>query len=46
MGHTYMSISAMNKAIFLKAMAGLNNSVDEVSNNVAHKDRSALDSRP
>jgi hypothetical protein len=41
-----MSISAVNKVVFLKAMAGLNNSVGEVSNNVAHKDRSDLDSRP
>jgi hypothetical protein len=38
-----MSILAVNKVFFLKAMAGLNNSMGEVGNNVAHKDRSDLD---
>jgi hypothetical protein len=32
--------------VFLKVMAGLNNSVGEVSNNVAHKDSSDLDNKP
>jgi hypothetical protein len=31
----HMPISAVNKVVFLKAMAGINNSVAEVSNNVA-----------
>jgi hypothetical protein len=41
-----MSISVVNKLVFLKAMAGLNNSVGEVSINIAHMDRSDLDSKP
>ena len=44
--HIHMSLSAGNKVVFLKTMARLHNSVGEVSNNVAHKDRSARDSRP
>ena len=37
-----MSISAGNKVGFLNAMARLQNSVGEVSNNIVHKDRSTL----
>ena len=41
-----MPIFVVNKMVFLKAMAGLNNSVGEVRNNIAHEDGSALDNRP
>ena len=44
--HIHMSLSAGNKVVFLNAMARLHNSVGEVSNNIVHKDRSALDTRP
>jgi hypothetical protein len=32
-----MSISAVNKVVFLNAVPRVKNSVDEVSNNIAHK---------
>ena len=38
-----MSLSAGNKVVFLNAMARLQNSVGEVSNNKVHKGRSDLD---
>ena len=41
-----MAILSVNKVIFLKAMEGINNSVGALRNNIAHKDRSDLDSRP
>ena len=44
--HIRIPILAVNTVVFLKAMVGLNNSVGKVSNNIAHKDKSALDHRP
>ena len=44
--HIHMSLSAGNKVVFLNAMARLQNSVGEVSNDIVHIYRSALDSRP
>ena len=44
--YIHMSLSTGNKVVFLKAMARLQNNGGEVSNDIVHKDRSALDSRP
>ena len=41
-----MSLSAGNKVVFLNAMARLQNNVGEVSNNIVHKDISALYDKP
>ena len=41
-----MSLSAGNKAVFVNAMEILQNSVDEVSNNIVNKYRSTLDNKP
>ena len=43
---TSTAILVVINVIFSKVMEGINNSVGALRNNIAHKDRSDLDSRP